>query len=227
MKILQFLWVVSTFSTALFAQQTIFNVPSADVLDRGQVYGELDATYQHSSDTFGLTPRLVVGLGHRFEAGINFNGLVVPGKQTLTPTPSVKWKIIGSSQNGWSWLAGDDVFLPAQNRTYSSGNYVWTEAARSWRSGTRVTVGIYHATENVFESKQKVGGQFAFEQPLSHGVTFATDWYTGDCFSCYITPGVVIKVTNRITWYGSYQIGNHRAVSGNHQLLTEIGWNLK
>src|SRR5690349_3013730 len=32
------------------AQQTIFNVPSSDVLDKGKVYFELDATFKPNKD---------------------------------------------------------------------------------------------------------------------------------------------------------------------------------
>ena len=226
MKFLPALFIIFFFAFSLSAQQTIFNVPSADVLERGKIYGEFDATYQHSTGTAAFTPRVVVGVGRSVEVGINFNGLATPGKQALTPTPTFKWKIYEDGDKSWSWLAGDDVFIPAQNRTYNAGNYIWTEAARTWRSGTRLTFGVYHASANVFGAKQKLGGQFAFEQPLSRRVTFATDWFTGDSTIGYVTPGVILKLSNRLTWYGSYQLGNHRLSNGNHQFLFELGWNV-
>ena len=40
------------------AQETIFNVPSGDVLDRGKIYGELDFTYRSNDGTQGYTPRV-------------------------------------------------------------------------------------------------------------------------------------------------------------------------
>lgn len=64
------------------AQQTVFTVPIADVLDKGNVYGELDV----------ITPRVVIGVGHRMEAGMNANGFSLPGEQSFTPTPTIKWK---------------------------------------------------------------------------------------------------------------------------------------
>lgn len=219
------LLLILFFAGVSHAQQTVFNVPSADVLDRGRVYGEIDGTYQHQTDYSTVTPRVVLGAGNRIEVGINLNGFSAPGKQSFTPTPTIKWKIYDGKQNGWSWLVGDDVFVPAQHRTYNVGNYIWTEAAHAWKSGTRLTFGAYHATENVFGTKQKAGGQFAFEQPLNSRVTFATDWFTGDSSVGYVTPGLIVKVTKRLTWYGTYQIGNHDLSRGNHQLLMEIGYN--
>jgi hypothetical protein len=210
---------------ASHAQQTVFNVPSADVLDRGKVYAEVDGTYMHSSGSSALTPRIVVGVGHRVEVGMNVNGFNVPGQQALTPAAAIKWEIFKSDKNGWSWLAGDDVFIPVQHRAYTAGNYIWTEAVHAWKSGTRVTFGAYHATPKVFGEKQKVGGQFAFEQPINSRLTLATDWYTGDSSVGYVTPGLIMKVTHQLTWYASYQVGNHDLREGNHQILMELGWN--
>ena len=130
------LLLILLFAGVSHAQQTVFNVPSADVLDRGKVYGEIDGTYQHQTDFSTITPRFVLGAGHRIEVGINLNGFNVPGKQSFTPTPTIKWKIYDGKQNGWSWLVGDDVFFPVQHRTYKVGNYIWTEAAHAWKSGT-------------------------------------------------------------------------------------------
>jgi hypothetical protein len=225
-KILVALWLgLACLTTTGHAQQTVFNVPNADVLERGKVYAELDGIYQHSSASGTLTPRVVVGTGGRVEVGVNFNGFNVPGQQSLTPAAASKWKIYQSKSGGWSWLVGDDVFIPVQHRTYTAGNYVWTEAAHAWKSGTRVTFGAFHATANVFGAKQKAGGQFAIEQPINSRLSFATDWYTGDSSVGYVTPGIIVKVTSRLTWYGAYQLGNHGLSEGNHQLLFELGWN--
>jgi hypothetical protein len=48
----------------VYGQQTVFDVPSADVLDKGKVYGELDGTVRPVDPLATLTPRVVVGVGH-------------------------------------------------------------------------------------------------------------------------------------------------------------------
>lgn len=221
LRVIAFLFI----AVSGLAQQTVFNVPSADVLAKGKVYGELDVTYQHETDSATFTPRVVVGLGHRIEAGLNANGFREPGEQQFTPTPTIKWKLYDGQKNGWSWLIGDDLFIPVQNKTYDAGNYVWSEVAHVWQSGTRVTFGVYYATPHVYAADHQVGGQFAFEQPISKRVTFATDWFTGNNSVGYVTPGLVVKVTQQLTWYATYQLGNHHLSDGNHQFLFELGWN--
>jgi hypothetical protein len=208
------------------AQQTVFNVPSGDVLDRGKIYGELDITYKRSVTGGGFTPRIVVGLGHSIEVGLNLDGIGVPGLVQTTPTPTFKWKAYEDGKRGWALLLGDDLFIPAQNRTYNLGNYVYAEVTKTWKTKTRATVGAYHFTRDVVALGQRAGGQFAIEQPVGSRVTLAADWYTGTHALGYVTPGVVVKITSKFTGYGSYQIGNSGLSTGNHQFLLELGWNV-
>ncbi len=208
------------------AQETVFNVPSGDVLDRGKLYGELDITANHSTSSGSFTPRIVLGIGHRVEAGLNVNGIAAPGPVQTTITPTVKWKAYDGGDNGWAFLVGDDVFFPVQNRAYDVGNYVYAEFTKTWNKSTRVTFGAYDCSNHVVASGNRAGGQFAIEQPINKKLTLAADWFTGHHALGFITPGVIVKITQKFTWYGTYQIGNSGASNGNHQLLMELGWNL-
>lgn len=211
--------------TNVLAQETVFNVPSGDVLSRGKVYGELDVTYQHEVDLATFTPRVVVGTGHNVEVGLNFNGPSTGESPEIVLSPTVKWRAYDGSSNGWSFFVGDDLFLPAYHRTYHAGNYLYAELVKTWKSGTRATFGAYHFTANVVAAGQRAGGQFAFEQPVTKRLNAAVDWYTGAQALGYVTSGAIVKVTSKLTWYASYQVGNRDAMRGNHQFLTELGWN--
>lgn len=223
-------WLVALllfgFACTGMAQQTVFNVPSGNVLEPGKIYGELDVTYKHADDSAGFTPRFVVGIGKRVEVGLNVNGLGTPADLQTTLSPTIKWKAFDGGKNGWAFLVGDDLFIPVQNKTYEAGNYVWAEVTKTWNTKTRATIGAYHFTPNVVAAAQRAGGQFAIEQPLCSRVTLAADWYTGAHALGFITPGIIIKLTSKLTWYGTYQVGNRGAANGNHQFLTEVGWNV-
>jgi hypothetical protein len=207
------------------AQQTVFNVPSGDVLGRGKVYGEVDISYAPDSAAGGFTPRIVVGLGHGIEAGLNVNGISTPGPSQTTPAAAIKWKAYDGGGSGWAFLLGTDLFVPAQNRGYNAGNYSYAEFTKTWRTGTRATFGGYVFTRHVVASGNRAGGQFALEQPAGKRLTLAADWFTGHHALGFVTPGVIVKVTRKLTWYGAYQIGNTGIRRGNHQFLTELGWN--
>ena len=211
--------------TASRAQETIYNVPSGDVLDSGKGYLEFDAAYMPHTSVRSFTPRLVVGVGHHVEIGLNLNGLSAPGDPQATPTPTIKWKAYDGGTNGWAFLIGDDLFIPVQSRSYQAGNYTYAEFTKTWRTKTRATFGAYAFTKQVVASGNRAGGQFAIEQPMTSRFTLAADWYTGDQALGYVTPGIIFKMTSRLTLYGAYQVGNRHALAGNHQMLIEVGWN--
>jgi len=63
------------FAITSSAQQTVFNVPTTDVLDKGKVYFELDLSAKpNNSDALNrfssFVPRVVVGTGHHIEVGL-------------------------------------------------------------------------------------------------------------------------------------------------------------
>jgi hypothetical protein len=211
-----------TFATA---QETIFNVPSGDVLDKGKVYGEFDFAYRWDLSAGGYTPRIVAGIGHKIEIGLNLNGIVSPGPSQTTPTPTIKWKAYDGGNNGWTFMLGDDVFVPVQNRSYNAGNYFYAEFAKTLKSQTRFTFGGYDFSANTVSSGNKAGGQFGVEQPLNKRLTLAADWFTGNHSLGYFTPGAVIKLSAKATAYAAYEIGNSGAANGNRFLLLELGWN--
>lgn len=216
--------------SAVHAQQTIFNVPSTDVLDRGRVYAELDVSFKPADsalvDKFSsFVPRVVVGAGNRIEVGLNVTGNIQPGADTTTLVPAIKWKPYQGKNNGVAIAVGDHLFVPVRNRAYNAGNYIYAEISKTFKSGTRVTAGGYDFTRNVVATANRAGGQFGFEQPLNKKLTFAADWFTGKHSAGYFTPGLVFKVGPKVTGYAGYSIGNQNTSKGNHFFLLEVGYN--
>jgi hypothetical protein len=211
-------------------QQTIFNVPTTDVLEKGKVYAELDASLKPTDGDVvrkfsSFVPRVVVGAGNHLEMGLNITGNIQPGLDSTTLVPTIKWKAYQDKDNGWAFVVGDNFFIPVRNRAYNAGNYVYTEVSETFKSGTRITFGGYDFTRNVVASANRAGGQFGFEQPVNKAVTIAADWLTGKHGSGYFTPGVVFKAGTQITGYAGYSIGNQNFSNGNHFFLLELGYN--
>ena len=212
------------------AQQTIFNVPTTDVLEKGKVYAELDASLKPTDGDAvtkfsSFVPRVVVGAGNRVEIGLNITGNIQPGPDSTTLVPTVKWKPYQGENNGWAFVVGDNLFVPVRNRAYDAGNYCYAEMSKTFKSGTRVTFGGYDFTRNVVAAANRAGGQFGFEQPLNKKITIAGDWFTGKHGAGYFTPGAVFKVGPKVTGYAGYSIGNQNLSNGNHFLLLEVGYN--
>ncbi|HMF57090.1 MAG TPA: hypothetical protein VK619_12170 [Pyrinomonadaceae bacterium] len=212
------------------AQQTIFNVPTTDVLDRGKVYAELDVSFKpNDSQTVSrfssFVPRVVVGAGRRVEVGLNITGNIQPGPDMTTLVPAVKWKLYQGQDNGVAIVLGDHLFFPVRHRAYNAGNYVYAEISKTFKTGTRLTAGAYDFTRNVVAARNRAGGQFGFEQPVSRTVTLAADWFTGRHSAGYFTPGAVFKIGPKVTGYAGYSIGNQNLAQGNHFFLLEVGYN--
>ena len=202
-------------------------MPSGDVLDKGKAYLELDTTFHFNPFVFGPTPRAVLGVGGKVELGLNIPGIAYSPTDDnhTTLSPNVKWKAY-DGKNGWAVLFGDNLFVPAQNREYSVGNYVYAMLTKTFSHGTRLAAGAYHFSSHVVASGQRAGGQFSIEQPLTKRVQLAADWFTGNHAAGYLTPGLVFKVNPRLTVYTSYEIGNANVRQGNHMFELELGWNV-
>lgn len=211
------------------AQETVFDVPSADIFDKGKVYFEQDGTVRPVDPFATFTPRLVAGIGHGIEIGVNFDGPSAPtiGEMDLAPTIKwMAWKGAASGwTSGWSFYLGDNVQFPIRQRTYNAGNYFYAALAKEWKHGTRVTAGGYDFTKHVVAEANRAGGQFTIEQAISKRVTLAAEWYTGNHAVGYVNPGTIIKITPKWTGYFAYQIGNAGVTKGNHQFLWELGYN--
>lgn len=217
-------------STLAYSQQSIFNVPNADVLDRGKIYLEVDAAFKiDERDNFGrftsFVPRIVAGVGKNVEIGLNLTGNVQPGADTSTIVPSVKWKAFESKNKDVAVIAGSNIYIPFRNRGYDIGTWSYVAIAKVLNK-TRLTAGGYVASKNVFAAHAvRAGGQFGIEQTISSRVSIAADWITGKHSAGYFTPGVVYKPHPKVTTYWSYSIGNGQASRGNHYFLLEIGYN--
>ena len=235
MKRIWYLLVFAIFFSLLLGieshgQQTIFNVPTADVLDKGKVYVEIDAAFKLDREDFygrfsSFVPRVVAGAGGNVEVGVNVTGNVQPGADSTAIVPTVKWKFYENEKSEIALFAGTNFYIPVRNRAYKFGTYSYAAVAKTINK-TRLTAGGFVASRNVFAPKAvRGGGQFGIEQTLNNKVTIAADWFTGRHANGYFTPGVIYKPHPRVTTYWSYSIGNADAPKGNHYFLFELGYN--
>lgn len=217
------------------AQQTIFNVPTTDVLDKGKVYAELDVPFKpNDDDSVGkfssFVPRIVVGAGGRTEVGLNVTGNIQPGADVTSLVPTIKVKLYDGGDNGYDLVVGDNLTIPIRNRdfvSYDVGNYVYLNGSKQIGK-TRLTAGAYHFSSGVVAANaQRAGGQFGIEQTIKPRFTLAADWITGKHASGYFTPGFYFKPdkAGKITGYVAYSIGNTNVSNGNHFFLLEVGYN--
>lgn len=210
------------------AQQTVFNVPTTDVLAPGQAYFELDVGAKPNAPQFSsFVPRGVLGVGGRVEVGLNVTGNVQPGADTTTLVPSAKWKVYDGEDNGWAIALGNNLFVPVRNKSYDFGTYAYVMAQKTFKPGTRVGFGGYFFSQNVVApDANRAGGQFTFEQTVTKRLNLNADWFTGRHANGYFTSGGAYKFTGKLTGVAAYSVGNANAARGNHFFYFELGYNV-
>jgi hypothetical protein len=225
-----FILVMTALAVKGHAQQTVFNVPTTDVLDKGKAYFELDISAKPNNSAAlnkfsSFVPRLVVGAGGRVEVGVNLLGNET-GPDSTTIAPAIKWKMYDGKDNGWAIAIGDNLYFPVRNKAYNAGTYAYTMAQKTFNKSTRLGFGGYFYSKNVVAANaNRAGGQFTLEQPVTRKLNINADWFTGKHANGYFTTGAAYKLTNKLTGVAAYSIGNANASKGNHFFYFELGYN--
>jgi hypothetical protein len=210
------------------AQQTVFNVPTTDVLESGKVYVELDISAKPNEPRFStFVPRVVVGVGGDVEVGLNVLGNIQPGSDSTTLAPAVKWRVYRNEDNGWAIVVGSNLFIPVRNKSYTFGTYTYLMSQKSFKTGTRLGFGGSFFSENVAAPNAiRGGGQFTIEHAINRRIGVQADWFTGKHSFGYFTTGGYFRFTPRFTGFASYSMGNANITNGNHFLYFELGYNV-
>ncbi|HKB15675.1 MAG TPA: hypothetical protein VKF62_06405, partial [Planctomycetota bacterium] len=152
-------------------QQTIFNVPSPDVLGKGEVYLEWDHYNRPWTTDSGRSAnsflRGVAGAGSDVELGLNFGPYNhLEGSDPFLDA-TAKWRPILREYGEGSWASSagifvgdnagvglhDDVSGVLRNLAYAAG------FVRLSETGTRLSAGPYYATGDVFDEDHRFGAQ--------------------------------------------------------------------
>jgi hypothetical protein len=233
-----FLTVATLFllAEAVWPQQTIYNVPSPDVLEAGKVYLETDQYFrpwktESGRDAFSFA-RGVVGIGHNVELGINTGPFEYLHRNNPFIDLAAKWRpfllefgdkekpgafgLYGGNHAGIG--LGGDVAGDLRNFTYGAFTLKLPVLE------TRVGVGPYFATRQVFGVHSRGGLLATFEQPIPgiDGLLLAADWFSGR--GGYATPGL-IYTRGPFTFYLGYGFAN---TGRRDDLVTfEVGFTLR
>ena len=204
--------VLGIFSAGLAsAEQRLWNVPSPDVLDQGQLNMTVpmllrpwstangpasESTYMqgvYGLGTIGLLPASEVGL---IVGPIDLRNL---NRSNPFADASLKMRLFrtelstGNTATQFEGMIGDSIGVGLSGAT--SGhvrNFAYGGlSARFGLTGTRISAGPYHATKDAFDDRSRLGGQFTFEQPLAlvPGLSLTTDFQTGH--NGTFTPGIM------------------------------------
>ena len=214
--------LIAAVPVASHAQQTLFNVPSADILDKGKLYLEEDTLWRPGDPRFAVfTIRGVYGFGSNVEGGVNLGGFTTPGRSTPVAIAAVKWQPVKTG--GFALTAGaHGLFFLRGAGDGDPAGYFYGHASYAFPSNTRVAAGAWAATPGYGAAGSTSGGLFSAEQKINDHLNIDADWFTGANGIGYFSPGVV-SPWGRWTVYAAYSLKN--GDSKGNALLLELGFN--
>ncbi len=201
------------------SQQTVFNVPSADVLEPGKLYLETDQYFQSwksGVDDVGFAfVRSVYGLAPDVEIGVNAGPFDYDHPSVAFADAAVKWRPWqaefgrGEDTGMYGFVVGDNLGVNVHGEAaHDSRDYAYAEGFVTLAaSKTRFSAGPYYATEDTFAPEDRFGAQMALEHPIRgvEGLTAAADWISGDGGA--LTTGFIWS-RSPWTFYAGYGFAN-------------------
>lgn len=197
------------------AQQTVFNVPSADATEKGHIYLEEEAQFRawqpgpfYLGTTYGA-----YGIGHNTEIDTTLFNVGAPATNSIT---------LGTGFKSAMPIAGLKDKYPKREYKFTLGSQVLTsmqsQGAGNWTYGhfsgrvpklnTRITAGMSFGTKQVF-GKDTTCFIGAVEQPVTKKLNVIADWYSGnEHFAGFFIPGISYSYPKNTTLFLGYQIPN-------------------
>lgn len=207
---------IALFADSAWAQSSLFNIPTSDVIDTGTLYLEADfdarlARYRDGGwQSYGVLG--VYGVKKKVEIGMN--AYLVRSSAGIEPIelqPNFKIKLFDDESRGLSLSGGAIAYLPV-SRQMRSGSVasVYVVASKQLETGwaPRLSLGGYQLIGSKRDSGSKRGLLLGVEQPVYKGLSFIAGWNSGKNRFGYAAVGIGVAVTKRSYLSSAYYFGN-------------------
>lgn len=197
------------------AQQTVFNVPSADATEKGHLFLQQEAQFRgwQPGPFFLGTTYSSYGIGHNTEIDATLFNVGAPATNSIT---------LGTGFKSAMPIAGLKDKYPKREYKFTLGSQVLSslegQGAGNWTYGhlsgrvpklnTRVTAGVSFGTKQVFGENTTcfIG---AIEQPVTKKLNLISDWFSGsEHWSGFLITGISYSFPKNKALYAGYQIPN-------------------
>lgn len=212
----------------MYAQSSLFNIPSTDVLSWREGYFEANFIAHLSSYESGgfqlYGPRFVYGLRKRTEIGLNAFYIHSKPTEPIELQPNFKWKFFEHQETDSAAATGVLLLIPVTQRSSSTTRgQIYAVVSKNLKGdlGPRFTAGGYSLVGSFEEGSTKHGVLLGYEQPLGKTVSFLADWSSGDNVFGYLGAGAVINLSTNSALSIGYNIGNKGR--GNNSINVSYG----
>ena len=201
----------------IFAQQTLFNVPSADTLEKGQIF--LQHESQFSGD-FGLfTNYASLGVGKYTELDLTLFGVGTKDIRNEVLGVGFKTALPIHKESETKFTVGN--IIPISLRGNGVGGYFYSHlSTRLQKLKTRFTSGVLVGTTTLF-GRDFVCYIGAIEQPITKKFGLQMEWHSGKHANGFLIPGFYYILPKGAVLWAGYQIPNNRA-NGDNGFVIEL-----
>ena len=201
----------------VLAQQTLFNVPSADVAEKGMIFLQQEAQF---SNKFGLfTEYSALGIGKNTELDLTLIGIGT--NNVANEVLAVGFKSFLPLYERSETKLTFGTLIPVSLRGKGVGGYTYSHlSTRLPKLKTRLTAGGLVGTTTVFgrDFACFIGG---IEQPVTKRFGLVMDWHSGKHSNGFLIPGFYYVLPTNTTLWTGYQIHNNKA-NGNNGFVIEL-----
>ncbi len=213
------------FTSPAYAQQTIFNVPSADVTAKNKNFLQHESQFRAKDPDqfFNATNYFARGIGANTELDATLFNVGSPASKNAAL--GLGFKTVFLLENFVEKKYQPKIIFGSQIPFSLQGNGVghWVYSAANVtipQSDTRLTAGISSGTKQIFGESVTcfIGG---FEQKITEDFSFISDWYSGNHSLGIWATGFSYALPQDFVFYGGYQIPNSKRV-GRNSFVIEV-----
>ncbi|MBY0405604.1 MAG: hypothetical protein K2X66_17005 [Cyanobacteria bacterium] len=195
-----------------FAQQTVFNVPSADITPEKKIFLQHESQFRPwQPGGFWLgTHYASYGIGHHTEIDTTLYNVSKPASKNITLGIGFKtaFPLFEKRFPERELKLTIGQMLPISLEGKGVGNWSYgTLSGRLPKLKTRLTAGYSTGTKQIF-GRTPVGFIGAVEQPLTQRLSLITDWYSGTHGNGFLITGLSYAFPQDISLYAGFQIPN-------------------
>jgi len=219
--------VLSLIPSAARAQQTIFNVPSADLTEEGAVYLEHESQFRawDSGRYWYGTHYLAYGFGHHTEGDLTLYNLTSPASDNVSLGMGIKSILPllkeAHPARDMRWTAGSQALISLEGNGVGFWGYSHL-SGRLFSGRTRLSAGASGGTRQLF-GRGTVHFIAGVEQGINGRVSLIADWFSGKHGLGFFTSGVSVALPRwSATLFLGYQIPNDSATAGRQGLTFEL-----
>lgn len=203
-------------NTPVFAQQTIFNVPSADITSKNHIFLNPQLVFRSWAPGrfYAVTNYSALGIGYNSEIDVTLFNVNSPPANNITLGTGFRSVIPIFSKKlpkrEIKIIAGSQILASLQGQ--GVGNWSYGELSGLLpKLNTRLTTGVSFGTKQVFD-RNVVCFIAGYEQPVTKNFSLIADWFSGTNTFGLFTSGFSYTFPKNVDVLIGYQLPNNRTV---------------